>query len=50
MRRAAALRFWLSRLSDWHAPRDASLLTPKDPRHFERVLRDCVANPWHPGA
>ncbi|HEX5684006.1 MAG TPA: homoserine kinase [Ideonella sp.] len=50
MRRAAALRFWLSRLADWHAPRDAALLTPKDPRHFERVLRDCVANPWHPGA
>ena len=50
MRRAAALRFWLSRLSDWHAARDASLLTPKDPRHFERVLRDCVANPWHPEA
>jgi homoserine kinase type II len=48
MRRAAALRFWLSRLADWHAPRDAALLTPKDPRHFERVLRDCVANPWHP--
>jgi homoserine kinase type II len=48
MRRAAALRFWLSRLADWHAPRDAAVLTPKDPRHFERVLRDCVANPWHP--
>lgn len=50
MRRAAALRFWLSRLADWHAPRDAALLTPKDPRHFERVLRDCVDNPWHPVA
>jgi homoserine kinase type II len=48
MRRAAALRFWLSRLADWHAPRDAALLTPKDPRHFERVLRDCVDKPWHP--
>lgn len=50
MRRAAALRFWLSRLADWHLPRDAALLTPKEPRHFERVLRDCIANPWHPGA
>jgi homoserine kinase type II len=50
LRRAAALRFWLSRLADWHLPRDAALLTPKDPRHFERVLRDCVANPWHPAA
>jgi homoserine kinase type II len=48
LRRAAALRFWLSRLADWHRPRDAALLTPKDPRHFERVLRDCVGNPWHP--
>ena len=48
MRRAAALRFWLSRLDDWHRPRDASLLTPKDPGHFERVLRHAVAEPWHP--
>jgi homoserine kinase type II len=47
LRRAAALRFWLSRLADWHLPRDASLLTPKPPLHFERVLRDTVANPWH---
>lgn len=48
LRRAAALRFWLSRLDDWHRPRDARLLTPKDPRHFERVLRHAVAEPWHP--
>jgi homoserine kinase type II len=48
MRRAAALRFWLSRLADWHLPRAASLLKPKDPTHFERVLADCVDNPWHP--
>ena len=48
MRRAAALRFWLSRLDDWHRPRDASLLTPKDPAHFERVLRHARAEPWHP--
>lgn len=48
LRRAAALRFWLSRLADWHLPRDASLLTPKDPAHFERVLRQCIAHPWHP--
>jgi homoserine kinase type II len=50
LRRAAALRFWLSRLADWHLPRDASLLTPKDPAHFERVLRQCIAQPWHPDA
>ena len=48
MRRMAALRFWLSRLSDWHCPREASLLTPKDPRQLERVLRHCVDEPWHP--
>jgi homoserine kinase type II len=46
--RAAALRFWLSRLWDLHLPRDASLLTPHDPTHFERVLRERIATPWHP--
>lgn len=46
--RAAAFRFWLSRLWDWHLPRDAALLQPKDPKQFERVLRDRIANPWHP--
>ena len=48
MLRAAALRFWLSRLGDWHLPREASLLQPKDPAHFERVLRSRIAVPWHP--
>lgn len=46
--RAAALRFWLSRLWDLHLPRDAALLTAHDPTHFERVLRERVATPWHP--
>ena len=46
--RAAALRFWLSRLGDWHLPREADLLAPKDPQHFERVLRERIATPWHP--
>ena len=46
--RGAALRFWISRLWDLHLPRDASLLKPHDPTHFERVLRQRVAAPWHP--
>ncbi len=46
--RAAALRFWISRLWDWHLPRDAALLQPKDPTHFERVLAFRIAEPWHP--
>ena len=46
--RAAALRFWISRLWDWHLPRDAAMLSPKDPTHFERVLRVRIAQPWHP--
>jgi homoserine kinase type II len=41
--RAAALRFWISRLWDFHLPRDAALLTPHDPGHFERVLRGRLA-------
>ncbi len=47
MLRAAALRFWISRLWDVHLPRDASLLTAHDPTHFERVLRCRVDDPWH---
>ncbi|MBL0727718.1 homoserine kinase [Piscinibacter sp. HJYY11] len=47
--RAAALRFWVSRLWDFHLPRDASMLKPHDPTHFERVLAHRVAEPWHPG-
>jgi homoserine kinase type II len=43
--RAGALRFWISRLWDFHLPREASLLQPHDPSHFERVLRQRVAHP-----
>ena len=45
MLRAAALRFWISRLWDFHLPREANLLQPHDPTHFERVLRQRVAHP-----
>ena len=38
MIRAAALRFWISRLWDFYLPRDAQMLTPHDPSHFEHIL------------
>jgi homoserine kinase type II len=45
MLRAGALRFWISRLWDFHLPREASMLKPHDPTHFERVLRERAAHP-----
>lgn len=45
MLRAAALRFWISRLWDFHLPREASMLKAHDPTHFERVLRQRAAAP-----
>ncbi|MGJ7491853.1 homoserine kinase [Variovorax sp. ZT4R33] len=45
MLRAAALRFWISRLWDFHLPREASMLQAHDPTHFERVLRERARRP-----
>jgi len=44
MLRAGALRFWISRLWDFHLPREASVLTPHDPSHFERIVRERMAH------
>lgn len=49
MARAAALRFWISRLWDFYLPREASVLKAHDPTHFERVLHERVLHPLvHP--
>ncbi|MEO8118005.1 MAG: homoserine kinase [Rhodoferax sp.] len=45
MLRAGALRFWISRLWDYHLPREASMLKAHDPGHFERVLRERATKP-----
>ena len=36
--RAAAFRFWLSRLHDWTFPRDGDLVHVKDPAEYRRKL------------
>ncbi len=46
--RAAAFRFWLSRVWDAYLPRDAVMLKAHDPSHFERVLAQRRESPWHP--
>ena len=42
--RAAALRFWLSRLFDKHLPRDGELINAHDPQRFELILKNHAAS------